>query len=271
MVAEEIRHSLASTRIPMEVYAYDQDASVEKADMILITAGAPRSPEMKDRNMLLKENAKTIKEIAEKTAPKNPQAKYIIVTNPVDSMAMLFKKISQAEWVISTGTNLESQRFRAELSKQLDLPITSITGFVGGEHGKEAIFLWSTVKVCGMHLNDYLTKKKIRLDRKRVEEDVKEISRSILTVIGSTQHGPATSFRDILRAIALNSDTVLSIASPHKIPHIPEPVLVSIPQIVGKNLGPTLEEFLTKEEKRKIEKAAHKIYGIYKKTLEVIH
>jgi malate dehydrogenase len=244
-VAEELRHSLASTRIPMEVYAYDVDAAVENADIVLVTAGAPRSPEMEDRNILLKENAKTIKDIAEKTAPNNPQAKYIVVTNPVDSMAMLFKKISQVEWVISTGTNLESQRFRAELSKQLNVPITDINGFVGGEHGKEAVFLWSTVRICGIHLEDYLAKKKIHLNRKRLEEDVKEISRSI-------------------------NDRVLSIAAPYKIPQIPEPVLVSIPQMVGKNFGFTMENSLTEEERKKIKKAALRIYQTYKEALEII-
>lgn len=269
-VAEELRHALASTRIPMEVYAYDVDAAVENADIVLVTAGAPRSPEMEDRNILLKENAKTIKEIAEKTAPNNPQAKYIVVTNPVDSMAMLFKKISQVEWVISTGTNLESQRFRAELSKQLNVPVTDINGFVGGEHGKEAVFLWSTVRICGIHLEDYLAKKKIHLNRKRLEEDVKEISRSILTVTGATKHGPATSFRDILRTVALNNDRVLSIAAPYKIPQIPEPVLVSIPQMVGKNFGFTMEKSLTEEERKKIKKAALRIYQTYKEALEII-
>ena len=269
-VAEELKHSLASTRIPMEVYAYDEDGAVENADMVLVTAGAPRSPEMEDRNILLKENAKTIKEIAEKTAPNNPQAKFIVVTNPVDSMAMLFKKISHAEWVISTGANLESQRFRAELSMQLHVPITDINGFVGGEHGKEAVFLWSTVRICGIPLEDYLAKKKIRLDRKRLEEDITGISRLILTITGATTHGPATSFRDILRAIALNNNKVLSIAAPYKIPQIPEPVLVSIPQMVGKNLGFSMEKSLTEEEREKIKKAAFRIYQTYKKALDII-
>ena len=185
-------------------------------------------------------------------------------------MAMLFKKFSQVEWVISTGNNLESQRFRAELSKQLNVPITDINGFVGGGHGNEAVFLWSTVRISGIHLEDYLAKKKIHLERKRLEEDVKEISRSILTITGATTHGPATSFRDILRAIALNNNRVLSIAAPYKIPQIPEPVLVSISQMVGKNLGFTMENSLTEEEREKIKKAALRIYQTYKKALEII-
>jgi len=40
----------------------------------------------------------TIRQIAKAVVPKNPHAKYVIVSNPVDAMATLFKEISQAAW-----------------------------------------------------------------------------------------------------------------------------------------------------------------------------
>jgi len=266
-VAEEIRHTIASTRVPMKIFAYDQDEAVEEADMVLVTAGFPRTPEMKDRTQLTAVNAKMIKEIAEILGPRNPEAKFVIVTNPVDAMGTLFKKISGVDWVISTGTNLESQRFRSELSKQLDVPITAVRGFVGGEHGADAVLLWSTVKIDGKSLKEYLNRTQKTLDKEGVKESVKEISRMIIQVSGGTRQGPAVSFRDILRSIALDDNKILSVATPYQTPQIPEPVMVGIPSMVGKNIGPSLESFLTERERSELQKAASKIYGTYQEAL----
>lgn len=266
-VAEEIRHTIASTRIPMKIFAYDRDEAVEGSDMVLVTAGFPRTPEMKDRTELTAANARMIKELAEALGPRNPEAKFVIVTNPVDAMGTLFKKASGANWVISTGTNLENQRFCSELCKQLDVPITAVTGFVGGEHGADAVLLWSTVKVDGKPLEQYLNGTQKTLDKEGVKESVKEISRMIVEVSGGTRQGPASSFRDILRSVALDDNRILSVAAPYKTREIPEPVMVGIPSMVGKNIGPSLEPFLTREERGELQKAASKIYGTYQGAL----
>lgn len=269
-VGEEIRHSLASTRIPMEINSYQEDQAAKEADLVLVTAGIPRTPAMKDRVELTTANAEVIKEIAEAIVPKNPEARYVIVTNPVDTMATLFKKISSADWVISTGTNLESQRFRAELAKQLDIPITSVSGFAAGEHGKDAVFLWSTVTINGLPLTNYLQKSGKALEKEKLEESVKEISLKIVQASGGTRHGPATSFRDILRSIALDDNRILSVAAPYRTSKTPEPVMISLPQMVGKTLGPTFENNLDEREQNAITQAAQKIYKTYQTALHSI-
>ena len=267
-VGEEIRHSLASTRVPMKVHAYVEDEAVEGANIVLVTAGTPRVPGMENRTELTRANAAVVKQIAETVVPKNPDAKYVIVTNPVDAMATLFKEISHASWVISTGTNLDSQRFRSELAKRLNVPITGVTGFVGGEHGNAAVFLWSTVTINGVSLEKYLKETNKTFDKERLERSVKEISRMIIKVTGGTRQGPATSFRDILRSIALNDNRVLAVAASYKAPEVPEPIMVGMPQMVGKHLGPTLEPLLSHQEKLTLRKAAQKIYNTYQNALE---
>lgn len=267
-VEEEVRHSLASTRIPMEVCSYEEDGAVQGVDIVLVTAGTPRDPNMNERTALTEMNALIIDEIARAVAPKNPGAKYVIVTNPVDAMATLFKKISKSDWVISTGTNLESQRFRSEVSKQLNIPITEVNGFAAGEHGKGAVFLWSTVMVNGLPIDEFLKKTGKTLDKKALEEKVKEISRQIIKASGGTRQGPATSFRDILRSIALNENKVLSIAAPYEVPDIPESVMVGIPRILGSELGQTLESFLEDGEKMAIKESARKIFQTYQQSLQ---
>ncbi len=264
-VAEEVRHALASIRNPIEVDSFQDSMAVQDADIVLVTAGTPRTPDMKERTNLTSRNAAIIRDIAEVVAPANPDARYVIVTNPVDAMATLFKEISEARWVISTGTNLESQRFRAELAKQLDIPISAVQGFVGGEHGQRAVFLWSTVKIGGLPLEKYTDMTGKTIDKSMIEKSVKEISRHIIKASGGTRHGPATSFRDIVRSVAVDENRVLSVATPYELRDGSGEVMVGRPQMVGKYLGYTLEDDLTPGERDSIETAAQRIHETYTK------
>jgi len=48
----------------------------------------------------------------------------------VDAMATLFRKISRADFVISTGTHLKTLRFRAKLAELLGISVKEVSGFV---------------------------------------------------------------------------------------------------------------------------------------------
>jgi malate dehydrogenase len=146
--AEELKHVTASLKMDAEICFCEKDEEVNNADIILISVGEPRTPGVKmSRRDLAVKNAKIVKYVSETTAPRNPCAKYIVITNPVDAMAMVCKKYSKADFVISTGTNLESLRFRSKLANALKVSNSNIQGWVGGEHGDAAIPLWSTTKI----------------------------------------------------------------------------------------------------------------------------
>ncbi len=200
--AEELKHVTASLNIDVEICAYEKDEEVCNADIILISAGEPRIPSVKmSRRDLAVKNAKIMKYVSEITAARNPCAKYIVITNPVDTMAMVCKKYSKADFVISTGTNLESLRFRSELANILKVPRLKIQGWVGGEHGDAAIPLWSTTRISNQSIDEYLSFEKQLMDKNEIESYIKNVSKFIVDNIGGTEYGPAASFRDITRAI----------------------------------------------------------------------
>ena len=92
--AEELKHVNASMGLNAKIIACQKDEEVAGADIILISAGQPRSPGVKmSRRDLAIQNGKIVKFISETTAPNNPDAKYIVITNPVDAMAMVCKNI----------------------------------------------------------------------------------------------------------------------------------------------------------------------------------
>ncbi|RLE89596.1 MAG: malate dehydrogenase [Thermoprotei archaeon] len=260
--SEELRHALASLGREISINHYTNPSDITNADIVLITAGKPRTPDMTRRD-LAHVNARIIKDIAESVFPGNKEARFIVVTNPVDAMAMLFKKLTRAEFVISSGTHLDTLRFKVELARTLGVPVRHVETYVAGEHGPNSVFLWSLTRVNGIPLHQFLHEKGISLNTSDVELKVKEIARQIISVLGGTCYGPAAAFRDIVRAIALNTCRILSIASPIKVPDIPEEVMVSVPQKIGRNLGYTLLQYLSDEEKGLIYRAGKAIYETY--------
>jgi len=269
--AEELRHVTASLSLDIEIVACERDEDVAGADIILLSAGKPRTPGVKmTRRDLAVQNGQIVKYVAETTAPNNPRAKYVVITNPVDAMAMVCKKYSKAEFVISTGTNLESLRFRSGLARALKVPVSTVEGYVGGEHGKGATILWSTVKVSGLPLNEYVKLNNKMLIRNEIDSYVKSVSKVIIDNIGGTEYGPAASFRDIIKAIVRNTNEVLPVATPMKFNGLPEPVFVSVPLRLGNTIGYSMYNALSTKEKKELTDAAEAIYQTYKTTMEAI-
>jgi len=262
-VAEEMRHARAGMHAPIVVNAFENVNELANADIVIVTAGKPAAPRM-GRRVLVETNARIIKSIAEAVVPQNPGARYVIVTNPVDAMATLFQKTSKASYVISSGCHLDTLRFRAELAKQLKVPVNNVEGYVAGEHGPNDVFLWSTVKIGGESFDEHVQKRNLEVSKDKIANAVHEITETILEKLGGTMYGPATAFRDIVRAIALNTHSLLSVGTSYKTPEIPEHVHVSIPLKLGMSIGPTIEHSLTQKEREGLGEAAKAVYNTYK-------
>lgn len=263
--AEELKHVASSYNLDITINSCENDEDVHGADIILISAGKPRPPGTKmNRRDLVNQNGQIVKQISESTAPNNSNAKYIVITNPVDAMAMVCKKYSGAKFVISTGTNLETLRLKTALSNILNIPPSKIKGWVGGEHGTDAIILWSTISINNLAIDLFLEKTRKSINKKEIEQYVKYVSKFILDNIGATEYGPAASFRDIVRAIVLDTNEILPIASETIIEGISDPVFVSIPLKLGKSIGPSIYKNLSAKEKRELRKAANSIYDTFK-------
>lgn len=269
--AEDLKHAAASLRIEVKINACDRAEQVNGADIILISAGQPRTPGVKmSRRDLAAQNALTIKNVSLAVRHRNLAAKYIVITNPVDAMAMICKKYTQADFVISTGTNLESLRFRSRLAETLNVRQNQVEGWVGGEHGEAALPLWSTSKICGLHVEKYAVSNSTTLQKAEIDFYLKTVSKFIVDNVGGTEYGPAASFRDITRAIARNTNEVLAIASPKKFDEISEPVFVGLPTCVGQSIGLSVYNDLSDKEKEGLKQAAQAIYQTYKTAFEAV-
>ena len=268
---EELRHVAASLRYDVEINTYEEDEGVTGADLVVVCPGKPRIPGVQmDRRELVGANAEIINFIAEVMPANNPDARWVIVTNPVDAMATLFKKVSGADFVIGTGDHPDTLRMRTKISMELGVPVSKVDGFVGGEHGSSAFPLWSTVKVDGKPLDEYLTETGKELDREAVVSYVRGVSKKIVDIIGGTEVGPAAGFRDIVRSILEDRGEVYSISQSLEMPGLPEPININVPTKVGKTIGPNIWDDLPRNEKAYIIEASQAIYANYQTGLKAV-
>ena len=63
------------------------------SDIVVVTAGLPRKPGM-TREDLVSTNGRIIREVMENVVANSPNAIVILVTNPLDTMVYLAKKVS---------------------------------------------------------------------------------------------------------------------------------------------------------------------------------
>jgi malate dehydrogenase len=264
MTKEELYHAATSHGFDIKISACQSSKKIQNADLIVIAAGFPRTAEMSRRDLATK-NAEIVIEIMKNTIDDNPKAWYFVITNPVDAMTTLANKIAgDREQVIGTGTNLETSRFRAVLSRELDVPVGLVEAYVGGEHGEAAVPLWSTVKIDGLPLVEYCSQTKKKLDNAKCENYVREVRREIIRMLGGTRYGSAGSFIEIIRGIILNTDRIVSYSRLKKFETTPEPVHVTVPARIARPLGPDLWGSLTDLERNAIKKSAGIIYKTYR-------
>ena len=106
------------------------------SDVIVVTSGIPRKPGM-TREELIGTNANIVKSVVSSCLEHSPNAIFVIISNPMDTMTYLTLKSTglPKNRVIGMGGTLDSCRFKYYLSQALNANPSQISGSVIGGHG----------------------------------------------------------------------------------------------------------------------------------------
>ncbi len=106
------------------------------SDVIVVTAGLARKPGM-SRDDLVQKNQEIVGAVVREAAPRSPDAMLIVVSNPLDAMCEVARRVSgfPRERVFGMAGILDSARMRWFLAEELHVSVESINAFVLGGHG----------------------------------------------------------------------------------------------------------------------------------------
>lgn len=208
------------------------------ADVIAITAGineqAGRAVDRSDklgRLRLLPHNATVYADIVPRLAKVAPDVPIIVVTDPPDALADLTRRFTATNPILSTGTFLDSIRFRVQIGTRLDIHPKSVDALVFGEHGTSQVYAWSCVRIGDSLLADRISK--MGLDaasfRSEVENAVRFANISIIEGTGASQHGIGIVTARIVEAILKDEKYVAPVGTYHPT----YKVTLSLPTIIG--------------------------------------
>lgn len=184
------------------------------------------------RLRLLDANAAIFQEIVPQIHGVAPDAVILVVSDPPDALADVVRMLGH-EHVLSTGTSLDSLRFRFHLAQKLGVSPSDVDAFVLGEHGTSSVFLWSGARVGGRRVLDLIgdTDAARQSLREQLEREVRYANITIIEGIGASQYGIGMVSARITEMILRDEQAVIPIGC-----HNDEfGVTLSLPSVVGQN------------------------------------
>ncbi len=151
--ALDLQHAEAFTAHPMKITAGGIDATA-KSDIVVVCVSAPWKEEYTSRFDIGKDNARIFKKLIPAIADASPNAKLVIISNPLDVMTYYAIKLSGfgPKRVFGTGTLLDSARFRTLLSEEMGIHPDDLRAYILGEHGETQFPEFSTAVAGGTRI-----------------------------------------------------------------------------------------------------------------------
>jgi malate dehydrogenase len=184
--------------------SYDESAG---SDVVVITAGLPRSPGM-SRDDLVATNEKIVKDVTEKAIAKSPEAILIVVSNPLDAMCHVAKNVSgwPKERVFGMAGILDTARFSTFIAWETQASVKDVRAMVLGGHGDQMVPVVSATTVGGIPLQKIVTAEKIDSMVQRTAKGGGELVELLGT---SAWYAPGAAAAQMVDSIMLDEKRVL--------------------------------------------------------------
>jgi L-lactate dehydrogenase len=226
-----------ATRLTVGMYQDLKDAAV-----VVITAGINEKKgeaiDRKDpwgRQRLLPRNADIYRDVVPQIIAQSPTVPIVVVTDPPDTLADVARQQvidkGARNPILSTGTFLDTQRFRIQIAERVNCSARSVDAYVLGEHGKTQVYAWSSVRVGGIPVSGLIPSRYADAEefRTEVEAGVIDANIDIIDATDASQHGIGIVTTRIVEAILRNEHYVAPVGTWQQ----EFGVTLSLPSVIG--------------------------------------
>jgi len=232
---------------------------IEDSDVVVITAGIPRKPGM-DRMDLMKINVDIAKTASQAIAKYAPNAVVIVVSNPLDVIAMVTLQESgfALKRVIGMAGVLDSTRYRYFIAEKLGVCPGDVMAMVMGGHGDSMVPLTRFTRVNGIPVQELMDKKSIEKLENRTRTGGGEIV-SLLKQ-GSAFYAPGASVAKMVEAIVKDEKRVVPVSAYLRGEYGYNDIFLGVPVLLGKNgVEKIIQLDLSPEEKAMLDDSAEAV------------
>jgi len=240
----------------------DSVADIQGSQMVVIAAGAIRSPGMR-REDLYGENAPVIEALAPEVARLAPDSVVVVATEPVDSLTALFTLRSgmPRTRVLGLGGILDSMRLRALISRELDVSMEIVSALVMGRHSDDMVCLPRYCSVSGVPLPQLLPPERIAAiisETRSAGDLVVELAKR-----SSAYYAPSAAIAELADSVHMNLSRIFPVSLMLDGEYGLRDAALSVPAIVGeKGVSKILTPELTREEKEALAQSARLIASV---------
>ena len=188
--------------------SYEESAG---SAVVVITAGLPRGPGM-SRDDLVTTNEKIVADVTAKVMAQSPDAVLVIVSNPLDAMCHVAKRVSglPRERVVGMAGILDTARFSTFISWETGSSVKDVQTLVLGGHGDQMVPLVSATRVGGIPLRKLVSADRIDAMIERTAKGGGELVQLLGT---SAWYAPGAAAAQIVDAIMLDEKRLLPCAA----------------------------------------------------------
>ena len=232
--------NLYDTRIKGVTNDYE---ATNNSEVVVITSGLPRKPGM-SRDDLIATNAGIVKSVTENIIKHSPNAKIIIVSNPLDVMcycAYLTAKIDSSR-VFGMAGILDTARYRAFLAEALNVSPKDIQALLLGGHGDTMVPLPRYTTVGGIPVTELIDADTLHAIIERTKVGGGELVKLMGT---SAWYAPGAAAAQMVVCALLNGEYGMN------------NIYLGVPVILGKNgIEKIIEVKLDKDEQELLAQSA---------------
>ncbi len=177
------------------------------SDVVVVTAGVPRKPGM-SRDDLVTTNEKIVGSVTEQAVANSPDSILVVVSNPLDAMCHVAKKVSgfPRERVFGQAGILDTARFRTFIAWETGSSVKDVQALVLGGHGDQMVSVVSATTVGGVPLAKLVARDRIG---ELVERTAKGGGEVVQLLGTSAWYAPGAATAQMVDAVMLDEKRVL--------------------------------------------------------------